>query len=84
MIDTATLQTMQRIVKQRVSSLLDDGYVLMFNTRGGLQTFYKLRHRTNGSFFTIYAYFSRNQIQQYTNGVCVHSAPIWNHPTYDA
>lgn len=75
---------MTAIVNERVTSLVNDGYVLMFKTHNDVRAFYKLRHRYNGTFITIYAYYSLNLLQQFTNGVCVHHAPIWNHRTLDA
>lgn len=84
MVKICDLRVMTSIVNERVSSLVNDGYILMFKTHSDVRAFYKLRHRYNGTFITIYAYYSLNLLQQFTNGVCVHNAPIWNHPNLDA
>lgn len=78
------LLTMKKVVHQRVSSLMDDGFRLVFKSTLPSDEFYKLRHRTNGTTITLRAYYATNRLVQFTGGVCVHDAAIWNSPRNDA
>lgn len=78
MVIDYNLQIMRKIVHQRVMSLVGDGYHLVFKSTLPNEDFYKLRHRTKGTLLTIRAYYALNRLVQFTGGVCVHDAPIWN------
>lgn len=66
----------QLIVRERVKSLTDDGYVVMFQTFYDTWSFYKLRHLMNGHYITLYADYLHNSIKQTTDGEVTHSSSI--------
>lgn len=71
------LLLMRRIVHQRIQSLVDDNYHLVFKSTLQSEEFYKLHHRTNGTTITVRAYYAKNRLVQFTGGVCVHDNVIW-------
>lgn len=78
MVDLHTQKIMKTIIRDRVNSLLDDGYILLFRASDMQKFVYRLRHRTNGNQVTLYVYYSRNWLQQYSNGKITYNAPIWS------
>ena len=77
-------RVMQSIIKERVKSLLDDGYTLLFKSTLMTSVVYRLRHRSNGNVVTMHVYYNRNWLQQFTNGTCTYNNPIWNNREIDA
>lgn len=75
---------MQSIIKERVKSLLDDGYTLLFKSTLMDSVVYRLRHRSNGNVVTMRVYYHLNWLQQFTNGNCTYNNPIWSRFTPDA
>ena len=77
-------RVMQSIIKERVKSLLDDGYSLSYRSALMTSVVYRLRHRSNGNVIIMHVYYQRNWLVQYTNGNCTYNNPIWNNYTPDA
>ena len=76
-------KVMRSIIQERVASLCDDGYTLLFRASDMKKYVYALRHRTNGNRIMLYVYYSRNWLQQYTNGKITYNAPIWQNHASD-
>lgn len=67
-----------RALKERVSSLLDDGYTIVFRSSvfNSDMWFVSLRH-SNGNRITITAYLQKNQLIQRTNGAVTHAGTLY-------
>lgn len=73
----ANYPNMYAVVHERVRSLMEDGYILMFRSTSLTVGFYKLRHRFNGHTVIVRAYYCRNRLQQYRDDRLVHDSEIW-------
>lgn len=67
-----------RALRERVSSLLDDGYNIVFSSCGFTSEmwFVSLRH-SNGNRITMTAYWQKNQLVQRTNGAVTHEGTLY-------
>lgn len=65
-----------RVVADRATTLLNDGYILLVKTESMKLQFYKLRHKVNGNVVVIEAYPDSNFFVQKTNGRIVSSGAI--------
>lgn len=67
-----------RAWNERVSSLLGDGYQLVFRSSGisNDMWFVSLRHQ-NGNRVNLTAYWQRNQLIQRTNGLISHEGTLY-------
>ena len=66
------------VFDQRVDSLKEDGYRLLFKSTGDVPDvwFASLRHR-NGNRVTLAAYWKRNRLVQRTNGIVTHEGSLY-------
>lgn len=81
MLTTPTMSVRMKAVRawnERVSSLLGDGYAVVFRSSGVSDDmwFASLRHR-NGNRVSLTAYWQRNQLVQRTNGRIVHESTLY-------
>lgn len=69
------------IFNERVSSLVEDGYVVQVRTITAIDNvwFATMRHRSNGNRVVVKAYPLENRIVQYTNKICTHTDTMVKH-----
>lgn len=67
---------LMKVVAQRATAFLSEGYNLVVKTESVSLMFYSLRHRSNGNSITLIAYPTRNHFIQKRNGVVVASGAI--------
>lgn len=67
-----------RVWHERVASLVDDGYKVVFRSNGipDDMWFVSLRHR-NGNRVSMTAYWRKNQLIQRTNGLISHESTLY-------
>lgn len=70
------------VFNERISSLIEDGYVVQFKTLTAVDNlwFATLRHRSNGNRVLLKAYPLENTILQYTNKRLTHKGSLLNSP----
>lgn len=64
------------IFRNRLQSFLDDGYTVITHSEQIVMTFYKLRHKSNGTIVTFTVYLFRNYMIQKRNGQKVYEGEI--------
>lgn len=62
------------VIQERISSLLDDGYLIKFISTGQYSLFWKLVHCSNGNVITLTADVRKGRLIQKTNGKVVHDS----------
>lgn len=65
-----------KVVADKVTTLLSDGYSIVVKSVSMTLVFYSLRHRTNGNKIVIKAYPKENYFEQTTNGKVVAKGSI--------
>ena len=65
-----------KVVVDKVTTLLSDGYSIVVKSVSMSLVFYSLRHRTNGNKIIIKAYPKDNYFEQTTNGKVVAEGTI--------
>lgn len=65
-----------KVVADKVTTLLTDGYSIVVKSVSISLVFYSLRHRTNGNKIIIKAYPKNNYFEQTTNGKVVAKGTI--------
>lgn len=65
-----------KVVADKVTTLLSDGYFIAVKSVSMSLVFYSLRHRTNGNKIIIKAYPKENYFEQTTNGKVVAKGTI--------
>lgn len=68
---------MRSIAKERISSLLSDGYQEVVHSHHLIVEFVRLRHRLNGNRITLRIDYYHNHMQQMTNGIITYDGKIW-------
>ena len=76
--DHSELRHARRVFNERVTSLLNDGYHIMFRSEGIATTlwFASLRHH-NGNRVIIKAYPNDNRLVQTTNHIVTHEGTLY-------
>ena len=64
------------IFKNRLQSFLDDGYTIIVKSEQIIMSFYKLRHKKNGSIVTFQVYIFKNYMIQKRDGRVVYKGEI--------
>ena len=64
------------IFRNRLQSFLDDGYTVITHSEQIVMTFYKLRHKSNGSIVTFTVYLFKNYMIQKRDGRVVYQGEI--------
>lgn len=67
---------MRKVVTDKVTTLISDGYNIVVSCVSVCLIFYSLRHRTNGNKIIIKAYPKENYFEQTTNGKVVAKGTI--------
>lgn len=64
------------IVNERIRSLVDDGYLLLFSHVEDTKAFHKLVHRINGNTVFLAVDYAANSLRQMSKGRLVYDGPI--------